>query len=579
MASTTALYNGLSGLNANARKLDVIGNNIANANTTAYKSNRMMFETMFSRTFSLGSGPNGASGGTNPGQIGLGVAIAGTQRNMNDGGLNPTGINTDLALEGDGFFVVESAAGQKYTRAGAFQLNAANDLVTIGGDRVQGYGVDDQFNIRQGELTDINIPLGTLTVAQATRNVRFGGNLNADGDVGTRGAVVSTAGLSTVGGATATGATLLTQLQSEDGGAGVPMFSAGESLLVSGATKDSQVLPDAQLAVEAATTVSDLLQFFNNILGLVSGQSVIDQNDAAVTSGAQLDPATGAIRIIGNTGDVNDFTLLPSDVTRLDSTGARVDQPLTFNRDQSADGESVRTQFVVYDSLGAELVVDLAFVMESKSDAGNTWRYYAESSDDTDEARALTLPDPPLVTFDPFGNISGTSTFNVSVDRTDTGAATPLSFAVELNSESDRVQQLADAGGESEIAATYQDGTALGTLSDFGVGPDGTITGAFTNGLTQTIGQVAVATFRNPAGLVDEGGNLFAVGPNSGTPVVTTPLSFGAGRVTGGALEMSNVDLSQEFTDMILVTTGYTASSRVISTTNELMQQLLLLGR
>ncbi|HWB20126.1 MAG TPA: flagellar hook-basal body complex protein, partial [Phycisphaerales bacterium] len=105
------------------------------------------------------------------------------------------------------------------------------------------------------------------------------------------------------------------------------------------------------------------------------------------------------------------------------------------------------------------------------------------------------------------------------------------------------------------------------------------ISGSFTNGLTRTIGQIAMAKFSNPEGLVDVGNNNFRVGPNSGTALITTPGRFGTGNVIGGALELSNVDLSQEFINMILASTGYSASSRVITTTNDLINQLLQIGR
>ena len=105
------------------------------------------------------------------------------------------------------------------------------------------------------------------------------------------------------------------------------------------------------------------------------------------------------------------------------------------------------------------------------------------------------------------------------------------------------------------------------------------IVGAFTNGLTRPLGQVALATFSNNDGLVEVGSNMFTTGPNSGTPQVTSPQTLGAGRIIGGALELSNVDLSQEFINLILASTGYSAASRVITTTDQLMQQLLVLGR
>ena len=163
--------------------------------------------------------------------------------------------------------------------------------------------------------------------------------------------------------------------------------------------------------------------------------------------------------------------------------------------------------------------------------------------------------------------------------RTNTGASAPLNFELRFATGSDGVTALADTSAQSSIAAVFQDGSALGVLASFSVGEDGVITGGFTNGLTRSIGQIAMAKFTNPGGLVDAGNNLFAVGPNSGTALVTEPLNFGSGRIIGGALELSNVDLSQEFINMILTSTGYSASSRVITTTDQLIQQLLVLGR
>src|ERR1041385_3129425 len=129
MASTTALYTGLSGLTAHSRRPEVIGNNIANANTTAFKSSRLMFETQISRVFSNGSAPDTNFGGTDPFEVGLGVSIAGTQRDMNAGSITATGDPRDLAIDGKGFFIVDRSGQQLYTRAGSFRQNANNDLV------------------------------------------------------------------------------------------------------------------------------------------------------------------------------------------------------------------------------------------------------------------------------------------------------------------------------------------------------------------------------------------------------------------------------------------------------------------
>ncbi len=134
------------------------------------------------------------------------------------------------------------------------------------------------------------------------------------------------------------------------------------------------------------------------------------------------------------------------------------------------------------------------------------------------------------------------------------------------------------ADGDSEFFA-QQDGTKIGTLVSFGIGNDGTITGSFDNGLTGKLGQVGMATFDNPQGLGDMGGNLYGVGANSGEPRVGAPLEGLAGGIRSGALEMSNVDLSNEFINLIIASTGFSAASRVISTSDQLMTELLNTSR
>src|SRR5205823_2327426 len=131
------------------------------------------------------------------------------------------------------------------------------------------------------------------------------------------------------------------------------------------------------------------------------------------------------------------------------------------------------------------------------------------------------------------------------------------------------------ASHNSDLVMSKQDGSPLGSLESFMVGTDGTITGAFSNGLTRTLGQVAVATFANPEGLEDLGGNLFRTSADSGAATISAPLNLGAGGVRSGALEQSNVDLSKEFINMIIASTGFSASSRVITTSNQLLTELL----
>jgi flagellar hook protein FlgE len=585
MASTTALLTGLTGLNANARNLDVIGNNIANVNTTAFKSSRLNFSTMFSRTMSLGSPPSESTGGTNPYQIGLGVRTSGTQRNFNNGAITSTGDLRDLAIDGDGFFVVNRAGKEFYTRAGNFRPDEQQYLATPGGERLRGYGIDENYNIVTGAMTDVRIPLGQLTIAEATQNVHFRGNLNANGTLPSRGSGFSLTGTQTAGFRTIaaanpppTGTNLLEAtsrlVDIEDPllvSSGTPLFSSGQSLELKSAEKGGKTVPGATLPITATTTVDDLLTFLETALGI---STAAGNNPDGSTPGLALDPSTGVLSVVGNAGSVNDLDLDSGDLRILDSAGQVMRQPFVSAKTGAADGESVRTTFVAFDSLGTPVQIDLAMILEGKSNSGTTWRYMVESADSAGLATQLTTG---TLAFDTEGQLVNRVPVAVQVDRSGSGAFTPLDIDLHFSQGDDNVSALTDE--RSAIAATFRDGSPIGTLSGFGIGLDGSVTGTFTNGLTRTLGQIPVATFTNNEGLTDEGNNLFSVGVNSGNAQVVVPGTLGAGRVVGGALEGSNVDLSEEFIKMITTSTGFSASSRVIRTADELMQQLLVIGR
>ena len=164
----------------------------------------------------------------------------------------------------------------------------------------------------------------------------------------------------------------------------------------------------------------------------------------------------------------------------------------------------------------------------------------------------------------------------MTIDRNNTGANQPLSFTLSFM---DSGGQLTSTAASSVMQGVYWDGLPSGTLSTLGVGDDGTIFGRFSNGAIRTLGRVVIANFTNPGGLVDSGGNLFQSGPNAGPAIIANHGTLGSGLIVAGALELSNVDLGEEFTQMILTSTWYPASSRVIRTADELIQQLLVLGR
>ncbi len=585
MASTQAMLAGMSGINTFARNLDVISNNIANVGTTGFKGSRMVFSNLFSRTMSEGSAPSDTSGGTNPSQFGYGVRVGGTQRNMNNGPIAATGDSRDLAIDGNGFFVVSRGADTYYTRAGAFRPNAVGNLATPNGELLMGYGVDSNFNIVEGVLKPVSVPTGGLTIAQATTEVRMSGNLNAAGAIptqGSRGTIMGTAtnGLRLIatanpppnpGDLIETNSRLVDIEDPNAPGSNNSAFTIGQIIELKGVEKGSMTLDSAQLTITATTTVQDMMDFFKQAMGI---DSSVGANPDGRTPGVTLDPATGAITVVGNTGTVDDLTIDTSDIRLLDASGTFIESPFVSSKQASSDGESVRTTYEVYDSLGNPVQIDVTLVLDSKSNSGTSWRYFVESGDSSGVPRQLATG---TLAFDTSGQLTTSTPISVDVDRSGTGAATPLTFTMSFSGDRDNVTALADV--KSQIAATYRDGTPLGTLASFEVGEDGTIYGAFSNGLTRTLGQVVVSTFSNPEGLVDLGSGLYRAAANSGAPQVKAPTTLGAGKLVGGALEGSNVDLSEEFIKMILTSTGYSANSRVIRTADELMQQLLVIGR
>ncbi len=567
MGLNTALYTGLTGLKAHSTMLSVTGNNIANVNTTGFKRSRAEFETLISQTLASGTAPSDEWGGSNPTQVGLGTRVEAV-RDFTDGALGSTGKSTDMAVEGNGFFVVNAGGEQRYTRAGNFSLDSDFNLVNPNGALVQGWTADEGFQIEQGQLETLNIPVGALTIAEATENVRFAGNLNAAGDLATQGTLLTTNTLFADPGATvfADGTTDLVDVFN---GAGDSLFDLGDVITISGAMRGGAALPDRTFEVNNAnttdshafgTTLNELMQFINDALGIADD----------IDGGVSIDD--GVIQIEGNAGTANRLRLRDADlVVNADDVPS---MPLAFAEQAEAVGESVRTSFIAYDSLGNEMMLDLTIAFEAKDNAGTTWRYHVQSDDHQALSRHMGSG---LMTFNNQGAFVGATQESFNILRDGTGAATPQ--AINLNFTGDNQNLSALAGTQSEVASIDRDGSALGTLTDFDIGQDGVINGIFSNGLRRNLGQVAMATFTNNQGLEEVGGNLYRATANSGAAGISNPGTGGTGRLIGRALEMSNVDLAHEFIDMVRATTGFSANSRVLTTSDRLLQELMNIGR
>ncbi len=560
MGLTTAMYTSLSGMNANQSRIDNIGNNIANVNTTAFKNTRTTFQSHISQLLSAGNAPSETSGGVNPTQIGLGTLVAATQRDYTPGSIETTGIASDLAIEGAGLFIVQRPSGQQaYTRDGAFAVDIDNKLVTADGYRVMGFGVDANYNILPNVLTELTIPLGTLSVARATTTAIMDGDLSAAGTVATQGSTHLSQALVNGGGAAADASTALTDLRSASDPA-TALFADGTTITLSGATRGGRTLPDATFVVGTdGSSLGDFASWLEESLGIQTGDGLPGTPGVTIVD--------GQLSISSNAGEQNGFELIASNLFS-DNTGVAL--PFSFTQTAEANGSSVYTGFTVYDSLGTPIVVNATFALEQTLDTGHVWRFYLES------AGADGTPQPVstgTVTFDVNGNYVSATGNEVQLDRTASGAASPLAFTLDFSG----VHGLSTAA--SNLILAQQDGFPPGTLVSYSVGSDGTVNGAFSNGLTHPLGQVALAVFANERGLIADSDNLYLQGPNTGAPTVTAPGLFGAGRVLGGALELSNVDLSREFIGLITSSTAFQAASRVISTSSDLLDQLLLVVR
>ncbi len=575
MALTSALFTGLSGLNVNQTRLNVIGNNIANANTVAFKSSRALFTPQFYITEGAGGPPNDDFGGANPSQRGLGATVSAIEKDFAQGTLETTGKATDMAIDGSGFFIVEGA-NRRYTRDGSFTRNPDNHLVTQRGDYVMGYGADENGNILEGSLTRLIVPTDAEMEALATTSVGLRGNMNASGDVAAGASVLSSAPLISIStGLPITDETPLLSDVSLDGT--TPLFNGSttppDKLTLAG-KKGGRNLSPLEFEITPTSTVADLVDYFNQGL-----QIKTDETSPAGFSppGIAVDPATGALKITGQPGKENALSL---GGTAFKSTNPNM--TLTFGDDATSNpiGESVTTSFEVYDSLGNPVTVDVTAYLAETTDAGTTWRFIASSPDNT-RAQQFTpgavgptdyygaILTSGTLTFDNNGLLVGTTGTTVTLDRSSTGATPQQTVNLDFSS------MTALATRTSSLALDRQDGFATGALNGFEVGPNGVITGSFSNGQTRALGQLVLAQFDNPNGLVDDGSNLYAPGANSGTPILGAPMELNAGAVRSGSLELSNVDLSREFINMIISSTGFTAASRVITTSDQLISELL----
>lgn len=481
MGLTSAMNTAATGLKTSQTMLETIGDNSANVNTTAFKSNCVDLETQFALTLWAATAPGNGLGGTNPVQVGLGSAVGAIQRSFVQGSIAPTGTPSDLAIEGQGFFILQDAQGsQLFTCDGAFALDANQQLVSRDGLLVQGFLADADENVdATGATTNLTIPIGTVTQARATTEVSVEGNLNAASAVATAGAVLTSDALTTATGA-ATGTTTLANLVDTQGNA---LFAGGDVITISGVSKGGFALPGEEQFVVGTdgTTVQDFMTFMESVLAIHADPALGE------TVGIALN-GTGQIAIASNVGQANAIEISAGNIVNTTAGTA----PLAFTTTSDAVGDGLPMQLDIFDSLGNPVSARLRLALASKDDLGTTWRFYAETADDSDVSNVLSTG---TISFDQNGQFTGSTGGDLAIDIAQSGAASPLAFTVDFSAATG----LSETSGRSTFGQKDQDGLPFGTLVDFAVDEAGIITGSFQQCQQASVGPGGAGHLGEPA--------------------------------------------------------------------------------
>lgn len=459
-----SLYSGVSGLQNHQTRMDVIGNNVSNVNTIGFKKGRVVFQDMISQGMRGAARPTEELGGVNPMQVGLGMAVASIDTIHTQGSLQSTGNTTDLAIQGNGFFILKQGDKSFYSRAGAFGLDEEGMLVNpANGMRVQGWEAEtiegESYINTASDTKELFIPVGSKDPANATQMVELACNLDK---------------------------------------------------------RTPEILPGAG--------AGDIRQ----------GTWTIDKD------------------IYDNFGNVHKLNISFSKV-------AGTANQWNVNVQVDPDAENATNTTL---EIGAENNADGNFVMEFDNLGALTAAFDAQG--DRVEAGELLIP----VSFDVEDTTPGADgallrqTFNLNLG--------------EVGSYTNTVTQFAET---SSTKAFRQDGYSMGYLETFQIDSRGVITGVYSNGTNRSLGQVALASFVNPGGLEKGGESTFVETINSGEANIGPSGIAGKGKFVSGALEMSNVDLAEQFTDMIVTQRGFQANSKSITTSDTMLQELLQLKR
>ena len=542
-----ALFSGVSGLRNHQVQMDVIGDNIANVNTVGFKSSRALFQELLSQTLKAAGGPGGGRGGTNPQQVGFGMRISSIDKIFTQGNLMSTQRKTDLAIEGDGFFILSDGERQYYTRAGAFDFDSEGNLVNNNGYMVQGYMADEEGELGK-VLENIVIDFQQRLPAKATTYTSFVGNLNAETDV-----------------TYASSTTLLTKLFDSDGN---PMnLHVGDVIQFSGDAGGNSI--SGSYTITENSSLSDLAyalqQAIRSATGGTGSETVMVKNDGSLQVTADSVNITNLTMQCAGKNEFNDYGI-------FDTPILAGEQGSTQENSRIAD----YTTFVTtYDSLGNPRIITLLFAKDTETGVSNTWNWQAIVP--YEDASSIS-GDTGTLTFNSDGSLATVSTTRIIFDPDGTGGVEEMKVDLDFGTIN-KFNGITQFAADFSVTLKEQDGYPSGSLDDISVDDEGIITGIFTNGINRTLAQVALASFSNPEGLYKAGDNLYQQSLNSGIPQIGAPGTGNRGIISPSSLEMSNVDLAKSFTEIIIAQRGFQVNARVITASDQVLQELVNIKR
>ncbi len=374
--------------------------------------------------------------------------------------------------------------------------------------------------------------------------------------------------------------TLLVNVTRRDGLEYVNPFKVGQ--LSFEARKGGRNLEAKGFTITNRSTVQDLVNFMQVSMGIQTSATdaanplpvslnTIQGETGTLAAGAYIQ--NGQIRFVSNNGVDNAVDIDLTSFRITDDHGV-VDVPnLAFGTVQEAKGQSAVSDFVSYDTLGMPIRTRITAVLESRTDSATTYRWYADSADNSPRTGSGISVGSGVLTFDGNGNFISATNTTVAIDRYNLPSVSPMEFDFDFSAVSGL------ATSNATLAAARQDGSPPGTLTSYVIGEDGTIRGVFSNGISRDLGQMRLARFTNPEGLEQRGQNLYAQGVNTGLPIEGRPGENGIGTVVAGALELSNTDIGGDLVTLVLASTMYRSNARVITATQQLFDELLNLRR